>query len=237
MVKICIDPGHGGTDSGGTGQGRKEKDDVLKIALKIRDLLKAQGVTVVMTRTEDKYISIPDRCALANKEKCDYYLSVHRDAFNDSAANGASIYVYSAASEATVKKAQLVYDAVIGATGYKKRGLKKGAARYNDYGVNRDTDMSSALVELGFISNVADNAIFDKKNDALAKAVASALCTAVGVKYREKTETKSDTGGDVKKMAFYAVQSGAFASKANAQSYADKLKTAGFDAIVKQISD
>ncbi len=229
MAKICIDPGHGGADSGGSGLGRKEKDDVLKISLKIRDLLKAQGIMVVMTRTADKGIAIADRCQLANKEQCDYYLSIHRDAFSDSAANGAGIYIYSAAGEATEKKAQSVYDAVIKASGFKARGLKKGAARYNDYGVNRDTNMSAALLELGFITNAGDNAVFDRKINALAKAIAMALCGIVGVKYTEKT-----TATDGAKVS-YIVQAGVFSSKKNAEVHAVKLKAAGFDALVRQV--
>ncbi len=132
MAKVCIDPGHGGTDSGGTGLGRKEKNDVLDISLRIKKLLEEQGVSVIMTRTSDKDITIANRCALANKEKCDYFLSVHRDAFNDASANGSSIYIYSKASAATEKKAQTVYEAVIKASGFRKRGLKKGAANYTE---------------------------------------------------------------------------------------------------------
>ncbi len=231
MAIICIDPGHGGTDSGGTGLGRKEKDETLKIGIKIRDLLKAQGVTVVMTRTTDKYVSIPDRCALANGKKCDYYLSIHRDAFDDVSANGAGIYIYSGASKETQRKAQTVYDAVIKTTGFKERGLKRGAACYNDYGVNRDTDMSSALVELGFITNAADNTIFDKKLDTLAKAIAAALCAIVDVKYRENVSADANA----EEKAAYVVQTGAFSSKKNAETYAAKLKAAGFSVLVKKV--
>ena len=104
MVKICLDPGHGGSDSGGTGWGRKEKADVLDIALRIKKLLEAQGVSVIMTRTTDKDITIAQRTSLANKEECDYFLSIHRDAFADASANGSSMFIYSGASAATEKK-------------------------------------------------------------------------------------------------------------------------------------
>ena len=183
MAKICIDPGHGGTDSGGSGLGRKEKTDVLNISLKIKDLLEAQGIVVVMTRTADNDITIASRAALANKEKCDYFLSIHRDAFNDPTANGSSMYIYSKASADTEKKAQTIYDAVIKASGFRGRGLKKGAANYTDFGVNKQTNMSAALLELGFITNICDNALFDAAFDDIAGAIAISLCSAVGVLY------------------------------------------------------
>ena len=181
MAIICIDPGHGGSDSGGTGLGRREKDDVLSICLKIRSLLENQGVTVIMTRTGDKDITIASRCALANEKKCDYFLSVHRDAFRDATANGSSIYVYSKASDATVAKAQKIYDSVITASGFKRRGLKRGAASYTDYGVNRNTNMSAALLELGFITNKNDNKLFNYNIDNIALGIAQALCDILGV--------------------------------------------------------
>lgn len=231
MAKVCIDPGHGGTDSGGTGLGRKEKNDVLDISLRIKKLLEEQGVSVIMTRTSDKDITIANRCALANKEKCDYFLSVHRDAFNDASANGSSIYIYSKASAATEKKAQTVYEAVIKASGFRKRGLKKGAANYTDYGVNKNTVMSAALLELGFVTNKGDNDIFDSKKNAIALAAAKALCDITGVAYKEKTVSNAG-GKDTKIM--YTVQAGAFSEKKNAEAQAAKLKAAGFDAFIVQ---
>jgi N-acetylmuramoyl-L-alanine amidase len=232
MANICIDPGHGGKDSGAVAYGRKEKDDVLSLALKIKELLIAQGVSVTMTRSTDKDITIANRTALANKEKCDYFLSLHRDAFSNDSANGSNIYIYSKASDATKKKAQTIYDAVIEASGFRKRGLIMGAANFNDYGVNRDTVMSASVLELGFITSKSDNAIFDSKNDAIAKAITKALCSIVGINYKEKTEPKAP---DNNKKVKYIVQAGAFSEKKNAEALVKKLKTAGFDAFINQI--
>lgn len=233
MAKICIDPGHGGKDSGALGFGRKEKDDVLKLALKIKDLLETQGVTVIMTRSTDKDITITNRTALANKEKCDYFLSLHRDAFSNESANGSNIYIYSKAPAATEKKAETIYNAVINATGFRKRGLIKGAANFNDYGVNRDTVMAASVLELGFITNKSDNAIFDSKNDAIAEAIAKALCSIVGIVYKEKAEPKAP---DNNKKVNYIVQAGAFSEKKNAEALVKKLKAAGFDAFISNVN-
>ena len=76
-MKICLDPGHGGSDSGATKGSRKEKDDVLKLCLAVKPLVEAQGIGVVLTRTGDTEPTINTRCKTANDQKCDYFLSVH----------------------------------------------------------------------------------------------------------------------------------------------------------------
>ena len=180
MAKILIDAGHGGSDCGAIGYGRKEADDTLKMAKKIGELLKARGVTVFLPDTAD--------IDLANRENCDYFLSIHRDAFSDKSASGATMYIYSKASAETTSKARKIYAEVIAASGFRARGLKKGAANYTDYAVNRDTTMSAGLLELGFITNENDNNIFDIKFNGIAEAIAKALCSIVGVKYEVKKE-------------------------------------------------
>lgn len=177
---ICIDAGHGGSDSGAVKGTRKEKNDVLKMALKVRDLLKAQGVSVVMTRTTDKDITINERCAIANKNKADYFLSIHR---NSGGGTGHEIWVYSKASTETTNKAKVILDNICKVDG-KNRGVKKGAVGYTDYGINKGSNMPSALFEMGFIDNSTDNASFDKHFNSFAVAIAKGLCSAVGVTYK-----------------------------------------------------
>ena len=241
MAKICIDPGHGGKDPGGSGLGRKEKNDVLEISLKIRDLLTKQGVQVVMTRETDKDIGITARCDMANKAGCDYFLSVHRDAFSDSTANGASMYIYSKATDATKAKAEKIYNAVLEASGLRSRGVKKGAATYTDYGVNRQTSMPSGLLELGFITNADDNDKFTKHIDNIALAITQAICEICSVNYAkpaaEQKAPAAEQAEPVQTDVAYIVQAGAFADKSNADKLAAQLKTVGFDAIVKLAGD
>lgn len=56
--KVCLDCGHGGSDPGAVNDPREEKTDVLKIGLKVRDLLTAQGINVVLTRASDKKLRL-----------------------------------------------------------------------------------------------------------------------------------------------------------------------------------
>ena len=197
--KVCLDCGHGGSDPGAVNGARTEKADVLRIGLKVRDLLTAQGINVVLTRTADKDVSINERCKIANGAKCDYFLSIHRNAATPD-ASGNEIWVHSQAVAHVVDKAQKILSAVCAVAG-KNRGVKKGAAgNYTDYGVNRDTDMPSALLELGFITSAADNKTFDANFDEYAKAVAKGICAALGVDYKEpqsapaKPSTSGSTG-------------------------------------------
>jgi len=78
---IIIDPGHGGKDNGATGYKRKkEKDVVLKIALKLGEFLKKYGYKVYYTRTRDKFVRLRDRTHFANKKNADLFISIHANA-------------------------------------------------------------------------------------------------------------------------------------------------------------
>ncbi|HTY09381.1 MAG TPA: N-acetylmuramoyl-L-alanine amidase [Candidatus Edwardsbacteria bacterium] len=77
--KVVIDPGHGGKDPGALGtKGTQEKDINLDIGLKLKTILEDDyGLIVVMTRSDDTFIPLKDRTALANKEAADLFISVH----------------------------------------------------------------------------------------------------------------------------------------------------------------
>ena len=197
---MCLDCGHGGSDPGAVKGSRTEKADVLRLGLKVRDLLTAAGINVVLTRTADESVSINDRCKIANAAKCDYFLSIHRNAATPDAV-GNEIWVHSQAVAHVVDKAQKILNAVCAVAG-KNRGVKKGAAgNYTDYGVNRDTDMPSALLELGFITSDTDNKYFDTHFDAYAKAIAKGVCAALGVDYKDPqpAPSKPSPGGKIEK--------------------------------------
>lgn len=68
---VCIDAGHGGYDVGATNGERYEKDDNLRLAKAVEAELKARGINTIMTRSDDTYVSLEDRCKTANKKKAD----------------------------------------------------------------------------------------------------------------------------------------------------------------------
>lgn len=77
---IVIDPGHGGKDSGATGNGYMEKDIVLQVGLQLAEQLRSMGYTVYMTRSNDTFIELKDRTKFANDKLADLFLSVHANA-------------------------------------------------------------------------------------------------------------------------------------------------------------
>lgn len=105
--RIVVDPGHGGHDSGAVGpNGIMEKDVVLAIGLKLRELLKDDlGLDVVMTRSTDVFIPLEERTAIANKVNADLFLSVHANAAPNRNAAGIETYYLNLAK--TEKAAQL----------------------------------------------------------------------------------------------------------------------------------
>jgi N-acetylmuramoyl-L-alanine amidase len=78
---IVIDPGHGGKDPGAIGyRGVREKDVVLSIAKELRNILKARGYKVYMTRQRDVFIKLRNRTKYANRKKADLFISIHANA-------------------------------------------------------------------------------------------------------------------------------------------------------------
>src|SRR3990167_511276 len=112
---VVIDAGHGGRDPGATGEGAREKDITLALALKLRDELVAQGdVRVALTREDDQFLSLGQRPDIARQLGADLFISIHADSAGEkSAVSGASIYILSgeASSAAAARFAQRENDA------------------------------------------------------------------------------------------------------------------------------
>jgi N-acetylmuramoyl-L-alanine amidase len=94
IKKIVLDPGHGGKDPGAIGvDGVAEKDIVLKVAKKLAaKLRKDLGVQVVLTRKDDRFVSLEDRTGLANAEDADLFISLHMNASSSGEARGVETY-------------------------------------------------------------------------------------------------------------------------------------------------
>ena len=92
--RIVIDPGHGGHDTGTLGPtGLEEKDVVLDVGLKLRKLLQENtGCEVVMTRSDDTFIPLEERTAIANEKSADLFISIHANASPDDSARGIETY-------------------------------------------------------------------------------------------------------------------------------------------------
>jgi N-acetylmuramoyl-L-alanine amidase len=91
---VCLDPGHGGTDTGAVAFSLAEKDVCLDIAFRVRKkLLEYDGIRVAMTRCADVELTPEERSRFANEQKADLFLSFHTPAFTDPAVSGFATYV------------------------------------------------------------------------------------------------------------------------------------------------
>ena len=95
--RIVIDPGHGGHDPGTIGRkGLQEKDLVLDVSLRLRELLRNElGTEVLMTRSSDVFIPLEERTAVANTKRADLFLSIHANGVKSSKAEGIETYFLS----------------------------------------------------------------------------------------------------------------------------------------------
>ena len=150
MVKIFIDPGHGGQDSGATGNGLREKVLTLEIATRIKNLLLSEydNVTVKMSRTDDSYVTLTERTSSANAWGADYFLSIH---INAGGGEGYENYIYPGISGVTKAYQSNIHSEVIKLVDFKDRGKKTA-----NFHVLRESNMPALLTENGFIDNSRD---------------------------------------------------------------------------------
>lgn len=173
-VDVIIDPGHGGKDVGAEYNGRYEKEDNFEISLKVYQILKDNGIEVALTRDDDKYVSLENRCRIANFKKAEIFVSLHRNSADN--AKGVEIWISSNADKKEINLANGIMNGLSEIGISLERGVKKGYAQGDgDYYINKYTKMSSCLVELGFINNETDNELFDRNADAYANAIADAI--------------------------------------------------------------
>ncbi|MCW5200683.1 N-acetylmuramoyl-L-alanine amidase, partial [Desulfobulbus sp. F4] len=90
--RIMIDPGHGGKDTGATGFGLEEKNIVLDVAKRVRELLKKENYEVLLTREQDVLIPLEERTAIANTKGTDLFLSIHVNAHPKATVKGVETY-------------------------------------------------------------------------------------------------------------------------------------------------
>lgn len=98
ISRIAIDPGHGGYDTGAMGpHGLMEKNVCLDVALRLGQLIQQNiaGAQVIYTRTTDKYVSLEDRTAIANRAGADLFVSIHANSSDSPAARGVETYYLS----------------------------------------------------------------------------------------------------------------------------------------------
>lgn len=174
---VCLDAGHGGDDVGAvsTDGKRYEKDDNLALTLKVRDELELLGVKTVLTREEDKTVSLRDRCRIANKKRCDLFVAIHRN--SSASGTGFEAWISKREKEDERSTAKKLTKQLSELTGLQDRGVKNGYRDLtaNNYYINANTNMPSILLEVGFISSDEDNRAFDENIDKMAVEIAKVI--------------------------------------------------------------
>lgn len=173
-IKITIDPGHGGCETGAVGcLGDLEKDINLAFAKELMNELKNRGAIVSITRTGDNYIGLRERVDFANDENSVIFISLHGNALPDNQnpikIHGTEIYYY-------YKQSKLLADWIMNSM-VNELGVKNNGIKQQSFAVVRNTNALSLLIEIGYLINPSDNAKLVNKNfqKKTAKAIADGI--------------------------------------------------------------
>lgn len=182
---VVIDAGHGGFDSGKVGLGGVlEKDINLSIALKLRELLEREGITVMMTRETDvglydegeankKQQDMKRRCSLINEAKPRAAVSIHQNSFSQESVKGPQVFYYETSVEGK-RLAESLQDAMNEQLQVSRPRERKA----NDtYYLLRKTEVPTVIVECGFLSNREEASLLS--SEEYQRKTAEAVCRGI----------------------------------------------------------
>jgi len=192
---ICLDPGHGGKDSGNRVGFKPEKEFTLRLAFELRDQLRKAGFKVYLARYSDQFVDLPDRPAVARRHKADLFVSLHFNAAdggrND--AKGAEVYALTPAGALSTNARgegnggwvagnkfnanNLLLACEIQKSLVRRLEVEDRGVRRARFAVLRDATMPAALIEAGFMSHPTEGKkIFDA---AYRRAMAQAIVDGI----------------------------------------------------------
>lgn len=193
--KVIIDPGHGGTDSGATGNNLLEKDYNLLISKYMYDRFKELGIPVAITRDSDTTLSPTDRVnTILNKFGNSSDVILISNHVNSGGGEGAEV-IYALRNRDTLARRILEN---IGAAGqetrkYYQRRLPSDTSK-DYYFIHRNTgNLEPLIVEYGFIDDTKDVEFLKENYKELAEAVISAVANYIGVPYTPPEEITTNT--------------------------------------------
>ena len=227
MLKIYIDPGHGGSDPGAAANGLQEKNITLKIATRIRDILalEYEGLAVKLSRSTDSTVSLKARTDEANNWGANYFLSVH---VNSGGGEGFESFIFTNTDSRTQEIQRIMHDAILESLQVRDRGAKT-----NNFHVLRESHMPAVLTEILFIDNAKDSDLLKSEEflERAARGHVNGLERAFKLK-RVQTQPEVDKVAEAAPRELYRVQVGAFKEKENAERLAKELTEKGFSAYI-----
>lgn len=163
--KVIIDPGHGGKDPGCRGLiDMDEKDIVLDIARRLETSLLASGIPTVVTRKDDKFLTLSGRTRMANAEAGDLFISLHCNSYKDPTIGGAECYILKPARSA--------------------RAIDVAAAENRVVDLERDSEQYEALTEENYILLSMATSQYLHDSEQWAEIVLNELKNSAGMNIR-----------------------------------------------------
>ena len=192
IAVIQLDPGHGGNDQGASSRHILEKNLTLRLSQRVAALLRQKGCRVVLSRETDRFIPLEQRCASADRQQADLFVSIHANSAADRSVNGIETFAlpprgtaatYDKRASTSRKRgnqfdrenSRLAYDvqrSMLAATGAEDRGIKRA-----NFVVLREAPCPAVLVEIGFISNSRDESRLGSPGyqERLAQGIATGI--------------------------------------------------------------
>ena len=209
MLRVCIDPGHGGSDPGTVNGALYEKDVVLDVGLRLKKLLLNAGYEVIMTRENDTYLTPRQKAGVGNGAKADIFVSLHCNSAASEQANGTETLTFDE-DGMSFKLGESIQKKLTLALGLRNRGVKVR----KELTVLNSTKMPAALAEVAFISNAneklmltrpefkqrAAKAVFDGIEDYFGKGGGDMTVEEAKKAVKEKCEFDDNT---MKYLEFY----------------------------------
>lgn len=181
-MKIYIDPGHGGSDSGAVGPtGLGEKDINLNIAANVKQILQRHEISAMLTRQDDSRVELANRVKMANNNGADYFVSIHINSASSHAATGTETFAFPNSAQGT-KLADSVQKSLVNEIGLANRGVK-----HKEFYVLKNTKMPAILVEVAFINNPKEEKLLRDQNflDRAAIGISKGILMFLGIEYKE----------------------------------------------------
>lgn len=192
VVTITIDPGHGGRDRGAAGRLLLEKMATLMLANQVARILRNCRYRVYLTRSRDRYLSLPDRCRLQKQHRSDLFISIHVNSAVKGHLHGIETFALTPAGAASTSGgppsntsysgnrfdgnnlllAYLIQQALLRRTGACDRGVKRAR-----WAVLKEISAPGVLVEVGFLSNRQEERLLldPKYRDRIARGIAEGI--------------------------------------------------------------
>lgn len=180
MPIIMLDPGHGGTDPGATGNNLQEKQLTLTIALKVQNLLEDQYIVDArLTRESDVYVGLSERADTANRLGADYFVSLHHNA---GGGTGFESFIYPGTSATETGRRQDVMHAEL-MNFFSQYGIRDRGQKEANFAVLRETAMPAILLENLFIDSTADAQHLKEPQfiEGLSQAIASGIANTLNL--------------------------------------------------------